>query len=106
MAIKRLKTLHSKTAFLLWVLNITDLLFTLFFIGNKWATEGNPLLLYFFNLSVWAFVVAKLAISTTGVVVLAKFPDRDIAVLGTAFLSGIYASLFFFQAFMAIAGLL
>lgn len=102
----RLKELHSKTALLLWVLNISDLVFTLFFIGRKWATEGNPLLLYLFNHSVWAFVAAKLIVSSVGVLFLSRYPDKDMAVLGTAFLSGIYASLFFFQAFMAIQGLL
>lgn len=106
MAIQSLKRLHKKTSILLWVLNLSDLAFTLMFVGNKWATEGNPMLGYFLDHSVWAFVAAKMGVSTLGVFVLSKYPEKDVAVLGTTFLCGIYASLFFFQAYMAIAGIL
>lgn len=99
-----MRILHRKATALLWILNLSDLAFTLLFIGKNWATEGNPLLLYFFNHSVWAFVAAKMCLSTGGVLILARFPEKDVAVLGTVFLSGIYASLFFFQVFMTVTG--
>lgn len=102
MALESLKSIHKKTSALLWILNVSDLIFTLFLIGSNLATEGNPLLSYMLDHSVWAFVAVKMTVSTAGILFLRRYPDRAGAVIGTAFLCGIYASLFFFQAVMTL----
>jgi hypothetical protein len=44
------------------VIGVSDLLYTLFLVGSRGASEGNPLMAYYLRFGVGAFVIVKLAL--------------------------------------------
>lgn len=51
-----------KESLILIVICLADLLFTMLLLGKSQASEGNPLMAYYLQFGVGAFVLAKLAL--------------------------------------------
>lgn len=51
-----------KESLILIVIGLGDLLYTLFLMGGRQATEGNPVMAYYLQFGVGAFVLVKLAL--------------------------------------------
>lgn len=51
-----------RESIILIIIGLLDLGFTLIFVGVKAATEGNPLMAYYLQFGVGAFVLAKLGL--------------------------------------------
>jgi|TARA_A100001391_G_scaffold78642_1_gene51094 succinate dehydrogenase hydrophobic anchor subunit len=58
------------------ILILIDLTATLFWVTNDLATEANPIMDFFLQVSPLLFVIAKLALSATGIWILYYFRKR------------------------------
>lgn len=67
---------------LLVMFNITDAVFTSWWVEAGWAREANPLMAALLELGVGAFIAGKLILGSGGALVLQKWSDRALARFG------------------------
>mgnify|MGYP003113162921 FL=1 len=65
-----------RLVYILAVLILIDLSATLFWVANDLATEANPIMDFFLQVSPLLFVVAKLGLSGVGIYILYYFRKR------------------------------
>tara|TARA_R110000824_G_scaffold252320_1_gene441072 strand:+ start:200 stop:517 length:318 start_codon:yes stop_codon:yes gene_type:complete len=62
-----------RLVYILAIFILIDLTATLFWINHDLATEGNPLMAFFLEISPLLFVIAKLGLSSVGIWILYYF---------------------------------
>ena len=65
-----------RLVYVLAILILFDLTATLFWVANDLATEANPLMAFFLEVSPFLFVIAKLGFSGVGIWILYFFRKR------------------------------
>jgi len=75
------------------VLNLVDLVATLFFVEGGYAVEANPLMARLLELGAAPFALGKLLLVTAGVLVLWRYRARLLSQVGSVAVCAVYASL-------------
>lgn len=81
----------SRQAFLLFTLNVLDAVFTLFWVHNDYAFEGNELMASVLNFGYAPFLIVKIGIGAIAALVISRWRNLSVARYGLAFALTIYA---------------
>jgi Domain of unknown function (DUF5658) len=80
---------------ILFTLNFLDAIFTIYWVRNGFASEGNQLMAGLLDMGNTPFLLVKIAMGTVTAIVLARWGDLRIAKVGLALALGVYVSLMF-----------
>ena len=83
----------SRQTFLLFALNLLDAVFTVYWVKNGYATEGNHLMAGLMEMGTIPFLVVKTAIGAIAAMVLLYWSDLRLARIGLAVTLAIYVGL-------------
>jgi len=83
----------SRQTFLLFALNFLDAVFTIYWVHNGFATEGNQLMAGLLEIGYMPFLAVKLAVGAAAAVVLWHWGNLRLARYGLTFALAIYISL-------------
>jgi hypothetical protein len=82
---------------LIFLMNIIDLCFTLYWINIEVATEANPLLNFLLTLGLGYFISFKILISSIGLIILNKYKYLALAKQGIYLTFGYYLVLIIYH---------
>ena len=77
-------------AFLLFTLNFLDAVFTLFWVDNGFATEGNQLMASVLDAGYLPFLIVKIGVGAAASIVIWRWSDLSVAKFGSTFAVSIY----------------
>jgi hypothetical protein len=80
---------------ILFTLNLLDAIFTIYWVRNGFASEGNQLMAGLLDMGNTPFLLVKILMGGLTAVVLARWGNLKIAKLGLAIALGVYVSLMF-----------
>jgi hypothetical protein len=83
----------SRPAFLLFALNLLDALFTLFWIHNSYAAEGNQLMAGLLDIGYAPFLTVKIGIGALAAFVVSRWANLSVARNGLRFALAIYVGI-------------
>lgn len=84
------------------LLNLADAAFTLYYVGNGYAQEANPLMAYYLDQSPLAFLVMKMYLSTVCLGILYMYRERRPAMIGLYSAVGVYSTVVFMHIVWAV----
>jgi hypothetical protein len=83
----------SRPAFLLFALNLFDALFTLFWVHNNYAAEGNQLMAGLLDIGYVPFLTVKIGIGAIAAAVVSQWASFPAARYGLRFALAIYVGI-------------
>ncbi len=83
----------SRQVFFLFTLNFLDAVFTLYWVRNGFATEGNHLMATLLDMGDFPFLFAKIAVGAVTAFVLWNWREKTLAKYGLVFALFLYVGL-------------
>ena len=83
----------SRQILLLFTLNFLDAVFTLYWVRNGFATEGNHLMATLLDIGDFPFLAVKIAVGAVTAIVLWNWRDKKLAKYGLGLVLTIYVGL-------------
>jgi Domain of unknown function (DUF5658) len=80
---------------ILFTLNLLDAVFTIYWVRNGFASEGNQLMAGLLDMGNTPFLLVKISMGAITALVLSRWGDLKIAKVGLALALGVYVSLMF-----------
>jgi len=93
----------SWQAFLLFTLNLLDAVFTLYWVDNGFATEGNQLMALVLDEGYLPFLIVKIGVGTIAAIVIWHWSNLKVAKYGSTFAVSIYMGVMGVHLFTGLA---